>query len=209
MSDEPILRRLIKRGCNSLAAVIVSPAVLVCWLETRRGPGYERAYHASGQLVALLPGFFGMCLRRAFYVGAAKSCSRQCQIGFGAILSHRESTVEQDVYIGNYALLGRVVLHQGCLIGSRASILSTGQQHALDNQGRWTTPDSIDLKATEIGAYAWIGEGAIVMADVGQGAMIAAGAVVGTKVPDHLMVAGNPARFVKKLYEEGTGQAES
>jgi acetyltransferase-like isoleucine patch superfamily enzyme len=144
-----------------------------------------------------------MCLRRAFYCGAANACSPRCQIGFGVILSHRDATIEDDVYIGNYALLGRVVLRQGCLIGSRSSVLSTGQHHVLDDQGRWTTPDHLRLESTEVGAYAWIGEGAIVMADVGKGAMIAAGAVVGTKVPDHVMVAGNPARFVKKLIEGG------
>ncbi|XZE54227.1 acyltransferase [Planctomycetaceae bacterium SH139] len=199
MSDELIFRRSVKAVSNTLAAVIVRPAVWLCWLETRRGAGYERAFHACGQMVAILPGFFGMCLRRAFYCGAVDACSWRCQIGFGAILSHRDAIIEDDVYIGNYALLGRVVLRKGCLIGSRSSVLSTGEHHVFDDEGRWTTPDNLSLHSTEIGAYAWIGEGAIVMADIGKGAMIVAGAVVGTKVPDHVMVAGNPARFVKKL----------
>lgn len=202
MTDEPFVRRLIKWVFNSLAAVLVLPAVWLCGLEAFRGVGYERMFHGCGQLVALLPGYFGMCVRRAFYCGAAKSCSRHCQIGFGVLLSHRDATIEDDVYVGNYALLGRVVLRQGCLIGSRASILSTGQHHKLDEQGRWTTPDHLELMPTEVGAYAWVGEAAVVMAPVGQGAMIAAGAVVGARVPDHVMVAGNPARFVKKLVEE-------
>ena len=199
---DSLFRSATKATANFLAWILVSPAVLFCYLETLRGDGYERSFHSCGQMVAILPGFFGMCLRRAFYCGAAKACSRRCQIGFGVILSHRDAMIEDDVYIGNYALLGRVVLRQGCLIGSRSSILSTGQHHVLDSRGHWTTPDNLSLGATEVGAYAWIGEGAIVMADVGTGAMIAAGAVVGTKVPDHVMVAGNPARFVKKLVED-------
>lgn len=199
---DSFFRSATKVTANFLAALIVCPCVLLCRLETWRGAGYLRAYHACGQAVAILPGFFGMCLRRAFYCGAAKACSWRCQIGFGVILSHRDATIEDDVYIGNYALLGRVVLRQGCLIGSRSSVLSTGQHHVLDNQGRWTTPDNLPLQSTEVGTYAWIGEGAIVMADIGRGAMVAAGAVVGTKVPDHVMVAGNPARFVKKLVDE-------
>lgn len=201
MPSEPAVRVLLKSACNGLAALVVCPCVLVCRLETWRGAGYERAYQACGQAVAIWPGFFGMCLRRAFYCGAAKACSWRCQIGFGVILSHRDATIEDDVYIGNYALLGRVVLRQGCLIGSRSSVLSTGQPHVLDDQGRWTTPHNLSLQSTEVGAYAWVGEGAIVMADIGQGAMIATGAVVGTKVPAHVMVAGNPARFVKRLMD--------
>ena len=197
--SEPLVRRWIKVSSDLISRVLVSPAVFVCYLETKRGCGYERAFHACGQLFALLPGFSGMCLRRAFYCGTLQSCSRSCQLGFGVIFSHRDATVEDEVYVGNYALLGRVVLRQGCLIGSRASILSTGQHHVRDGQGHWTTPDNVPLGPTEIGPYAWVGEGAIVMAAVGEGALVAAGAVSAAKIPAHVMVAGNPARFVKRF----------
>ena len=50
-----------------------------------------------------------------------------------------------------------------------------------------------------IGPHTWIGEGAIVMADTGEGCMVAAGAVVSAEVPPHTMVAGNPARFVRRV----------
>ncbi|WP_146526450.1 acyltransferase [Novipirellula artificiosorum] len=181
--------------------ILVSPAVLVCYLETLRGDGYERMFHSCGQCFALLPGFLGMCLRRAFYCGTLRSCSWECQIEFGSIISHREATVESEVFIGNYALLGRVHLKQGCLIGSRSSILSSGAHHVLNGNGHWTTPDSLDLKVTVIGAYAWVGEGTVVMFDVGEGALVSAGAVTSARVLDHVMVAGNPARFVRRLFE--------
>ncbi len=71
----------------------------------------------------------------------------------------------------------------------------------MDDQGRWTTLAQPKLFSTEVGEYAWIGEGAIIAAPVGRGAQVAAGTVVASKVPDYVMVAGNPARFVKKLYE--------
>ena len=45
------------------------------------------------------------------------------------------------------------------------------------------------------------GEGAVVMANVGAQCMVAAGAVVSSPVPDGIMVAGNPARFVRKVAE--------
>lgn len=209
MNFEPILRRLIRATLNASATVLVAPAVLICYLETKRGRGYERFFHGWGQCFALLPGLFGMCLRRAFYRGTLTHCSHDCQISFGVLFNHREAIVDREVYIGPYALLGRVQLRRGCLIGSRSSILSTGQHHKLDDQGRWTTPDGLTFEMTEIGDYSWIGEGAIVMADVGEGAMLSAGAVTASRVPDHVMVAGNPARFVKKLVsKEHEGPAE-
>jgi acetyltransferase-like isoleucine patch superfamily enzyme len=50
---------------------------------------------------------------------------------------------------------------------------------------------------------AWIGEAALVVADVGPGAMVTAGAVVSTPVRGGIVVAGNPARFVRDLHLEG------
>ena len=48
---------------------------------------------------------------------------------------------------------------------------------------------------------AWIGVGAIILPGivVGEGAIVAAGSVVSQNVPEYTIVAGNPARVVKKL----------
>ena len=128
-----------------------------------------------------------------------KKCSEDCNIGFGAIFSKPDSIVEPGVYVGNYALLGSVHLGAGCLIGSRASILSGGSAHLQDNQGSWTAFDKRFVTTTCIGRNTWVGEAALVAANVGEHAMVSAGAVVGSPVPDGIMVAGNPARFVRKL----------
>jgi acetyltransferase-like isoleucine patch superfamily enzyme len=52
-----------------------------------------------------------------------------------------------------------------------------------------------------IGDYAWAGHSSVILGnvDVGAGAVIAARAVVTRDVPPFCVVAGNPARLVKKL----------
>lgn len=201
MNRGPIFRSIALQTGNILAMLIVLPMVFLCRLETAMAPRSHRLFHGFGQFVALLPGYIGMVLRRSFYVGTLKRCSTRCHVGFGALISHRGTILEDHVYVGNYALLGEAILRKGCLLGSRSSVLSQGDHHVLDHAGRWGTPDRPQLSATEIGEHAWIGEGAIVAAPIGRGALIAAGTVVASKVPDHIMVAGNPARFVKKLFE--------
>ena len=74
--------------------------------------------------------------------------------------------------------------------------------HVLDEQGRWGPCDKTRLRQIKIGDYAWIGEGAIVMANIGAGTMVAAGAVVEQDARAGILVAGNPSRFVRKLREE-------
>lgn len=55
-----------------------------------------------------------------------------------------------------------------------------------------------------IGHDVWIGHGAIVLPgrDIGTGAVIAAGAIVTKDVPAYTIVAGNPARVVRRRFSE-------
>jgi len=66
------------------------------------------------------------------------------------------------------------------------------------------------IRQIEIGEYAWLGEGSIVMADIGPSAMVGAGSVVSSRVPAHVVVAGNPARIARRLtadVDEGSQSA--
>ena len=104
--------------------------------------------------------------------GTLDECSNDACIGFGVCFTHRRARVEAGVYVGPYALIGSAILRAGCLIGSRASLLSGGRLHELSEEGLWSPTDYSRLVQIEIGENAWLGEGAIVMANVGGGAMI-------------------------------------
>ncbi len=56
-------------------------------------------------------------------------------------------------------------------------------------------------KPVNIGDDVWIGGGATILpgVTVGKGAVVAAAAVVTKDVPPFALVAGNPARVIKKL----------
>ncbi|HEV8348406.1 MAG TPA: hypothetical protein VGQ16_17640 [Vicinamibacterales bacterium] len=192
-------RRALKRMVNGIALAIASPCAATCWIEARLTDHGEAVFAFWAQVFALLPGKPGMFLRRGFYRLTLDSCDPRCYIGFGAVFSHRQVRIERDVYVGTYGLIGSAWLHERCLIGSRASLLSGGSLHELDADHRWTPSDARRLRQIHIGADTWVGEAAVVMADVGPGAMVAAGAVVSMAVPPAIMVAGNPARFVRSL----------
>jgi hypothetical protein len=59
-----------------------------------------------------------------------------------------------------------------------------------------------------IGHDVWIGHGAIVLPgrDIGTGAVIAAGAIVTKEVPAYTIVAGNPARVIKRRFPEAIAE---
>src|SRR5262245_48930057 len=203
-----MLKATCKSILNGLALAAVWPCALPVWLEGWLNPRREDAFVFWAQALSPAPGVPGMYLRRAFYAWTLEGCALDSCVGFGAIFSNRQAVVESRVYIGPFALVGSVRLRRGCLIGSRASLLSGGRLHAQSASGDWLPTDPALREQIEIGENAWLAEGPIVMADVGPRAMISAGAVVSTPVPERVMVAGNPARFVKRLAVESSPAAE-
>src|SRR5262245_18414854 len=128
----------LKAVVNGVALLMVMPLAMTCWFEAKIGFGYEGEFSFWSHVVSLLPGYPGMSLRRTFNRLTLYSCSACFFIGFGALFSHRQALVEEGVYIGPYALIGSARLRKGCLIGSRASLLSGGELHELDAVGQWT-----------------------------------------------------------------------
>ncbi len=205
----PMMKQILKGIGNAIALTVVFPCALTSWIEQWMLPRSECIFGFWSHVCAPLPGLPGMYVRRAFYRLTLASCSLDTFIGFGAVFSHRNAIVEKKVYIGNYALLGTVRLRANSLIGSRVSLISGGYQHEQDSEGQWQPADLDSFQAIEVGPATWIGEAATVMADVGQGTHVCAGAVVSARVPKNTVVAGNPARFVRRLETQGKDDSRS
>lgn len=194
------MRSVIKFLLNRTSQLVALPFAVTCWLEQGLKKESEVVFFFWTNVFAILPGLPGVFLRRGFYSLTLQQCGLNCHIGFGSMFCHRKSIVEEYVYIGNYCTIGSAFLGQHCLIGSRVSLLSGNSQHVHDDEtGEWGAFSQANIKQISIGRHAWIGEAAVIMADVGQGSQIAAGAVITANTKDYVVLAGNPARFVRKL----------
>jgi virginiamycin A acetyltransferase len=196
------MRQTIKRAVDLCCILAVALPAAMCALEAAMSDGGDAVFGFWAQSFALVPGLPGVSIRRAFYQLTLDECAKSFFIGFGAIFSHRHSKIEQDAYVGPYAVVGSAWLRRGCLVGTRSSIVSGTSMHTLDSEGRWTATDHRRFVQVEIGEYAWIGEGSIVMADIGPSAMVGAGSVVSNRIPARVVVVGNPARLARRLTTE-------
>lgn len=194
------MKQTIKYLLNRISQLLVLPLVIPCKLEEIVfSRNTELIFHICTHIIALLPGLPGAFLRRGFYSLTLDECSLHCHIGFGSIFSHRFTTVGKHVYIGSYSIIGSAELGDHCLIGSRVSILSGKALHVLGEDGMWTPYSAERLSQVKLAKNVWVGEGAIIAADIGEGCMVGAGSVVTTNIKHHIIVTGNPARFVKNL----------
>jgi acetyltransferase-like isoleucine patch superfamily enzyme len=170
-------------------------------LEAALGDG-ERVFTAFAELFSLVPGAAGVYARQAYYRMTLKQSAGDCHIGFGTIFSHRNVTIAEGVYIGNRCTVGMSRIERDVTIGSNVDILSGRHQHytgwvdvPVQQQGGEYVP-------VRISSNAWIGNSAVVMADVAANSVVGAGSVVVRPVPAGSMAAGNPAVVKKRLFAE-------
>jgi acetyltransferase-like isoleucine patch superfamily enzyme len=193
------LVRVAKRFVFAAAVLAVWPLWVASWLERRLGLG-EQVFLFGAQAVALVPGLPGVFMRAAYYVGVLERCDWEVSVGFGSVFVKRAASMARHASMGCYCVIGNADIGEGVMIGSRVSVPSGKRQH-FDDSGRLSA-SSGRFDRVRIGDRCWIGEGAIVMADVGELSVVAAGSVVGKAMPPHSMVAGNPARVLRAVDSE-------
>ena len=167
-------KALIKTLADAVCLVIAAVPAGLCRLEalfSERGD----LFVLFGQAFSLIPGLPGNWLRRAFGRLTLDGCAADCEIGFLSWFSSRHARIGARVYIGPLSVIGDAEIGEGSLIATRVSILSGKNQHAHGPDGS-LIPFSRDRAAlVTIGRDTWIGEGAIVMADVGDRCIVASG----------------------------------
>jgi acetyltransferase-like isoleucine patch superfamily enzyme len=189
------LRRAFKRAVFGVAWLVVLPAIVPVWLEKRLSRS-EALFGLFSHLLALAPGPVGVSLRAAYYFATLDRCSWETHVGFGSLFTHRGATVGAQASMGCYCVLGHVDLGPAVVMASRVSVPSGKRQH-LGDDGRFSAAPVFER--VSIGAQTWVGEGAIILADVGPRCIISAGAVVTKEVGEGSLVGGNPAKLIKTL----------
>ena len=147
------------------------------------------------------------------------ACPAGITIGEGTFVMHH---AELHVYnfrdlphagirIGKDSLIGEfnVIRGQGGVtIGDRVYTSPLVQiaavDHVFDDPARPFVEQGITAQGITIEDDVWIGGGAIITdgVKVGQGSVVAAGAVVTSDVPPHVVVAGVPARVIRQIGEK-------
>jgi virginiamycin A acetyltransferase len=158
----------------------------------------EAAIQGPSQLMSLWPGWLGNYLRKAFYVLSLRRCSPDCTISFGTIFSTPDCEIGRNVYIGAYCVISDSTIGDDTLIGSHVHLISGKHAHGFEASDVPIRFQKTSRSEIWIGGNSWIGNGAIVMANVGHGCVVGAGSIVTKEIPDDSVAVGNPAKVIKK-----------
>jgi acetyltransferase-like isoleucine patch superfamily enzyme len=129
---------------------------------------------------------------------------------YGAILHvynfrempHSGITIGKDCLIGEYSVIrgqGGVTLGDRVYTSPFSQIIAVN--HVITDPEQPIIHQGITADGITIDDDVWIGSGAIITdgVHIGKGSVIAAGAVVTKDVPEHTVVAGVPAKVIRKI----------
>lgn len=162
----------------------------------------------------------GLRLDRSCYIGPGVSLGSDavprvsglvevgpsCELNQGVELNPFGGSIRiaRRVWLGPYVVIyghGGVEIGESALISMHCTILSSN--HGIPPIGKLIRDTADELRPTKIGRDVWIGANAVILGGVtvGDGAVIAAGAVVNRDVEAGAVVAGVPAREMRRREE--------
>lgn len=146
------------------------------------------------------------------HIGTETLIGRSCtlSLGYGPDDTHAP---DRGLVIGDRCVIGAgstITAHQSIVIGDDVwlgqSVFISDASHGYQDP---ETPIGRQLgthQPVSVGAGSWIGHGAVILpgATLGRNVVVGASSVVRGEVPDHAVVAGVPAKVVRRL-EPGQG----
>jgi len=190
------MREYLKLAAHLAATAVVLPSV-ISFRVRRLIVGADRAITGSTQMWGLVPGMTGEYLRRAFLCRTLPRCARTAAIEFGAVFSSAQAEIGERAYIGPRCHIGFAAIGADALLAAGVHVPSGARTHGTGDPDAPIRSQPGEKQMVRIGAGAWIGSAAVVMADVGRDTVVGAGAVVTRPLPDRVVAGGVPARVLK------------
>jgi carbonic anhydrase/acetyltransferase-like protein (isoleucine patch superfamily) len=191
------------------------------WRETVVQKGYERlclygsvgpqskrarSFGSFGAGSIIMFPWVSLYGERWMRIGEGTMIGQHCTLAVG-MSPDQEMMTDPVISIGDRCLIGKgsgIVAHWGVHIGDDVftghNVYITDQNHGYEDVTKPIGAQTMPEKPVHIGSGSWIGHGSVVLPGVtiGEHVTVAAGSVVTKDVPDRCVVAGNPARIIRR-----------
>lgn len=189
------MKKLLKSLFRLSALVAIVPLIFIFKITPKTlKPSVFRSF---SQILSLFPGISGSYLRLAFFRVSMTDCKATGIIHFLSLFSHFNTNIGDRVYIGPQCNIGQCAIGDDTLIASGVHILSGKNQHNFNELDIPIQQQGGEYQKISIGHDCWVGNAALIMANIGDQAIVAAGSVVIHDVPEKAIVAGNPAKIIR------------
>lgn len=196
---------MVRHGLLRLAELLAFILLLPLLFWSRLPLPEFTTFTAPSQWLSYLPGYSGILLRRVWYRHTLRRCGGNLTVDWLAVIRTRETEIGDRCTLGVGNWVGWVCLGDDVMTGSHVVFVSGARQHGFDDVSRPMRQQHGQKRQITVGDDVWIGAQTVVMADVSSGTVIGAGSIVTRQHPAMNVIAGNPARVLRKRgegYEE-------
>ena len=185
-------QKFLKKIFGWLSIPFIYPLILLAKIAPETG------FRTASELLSLVPFLFGIIIRYEFYRCTLRRCGENVCIGFGTVFYYPQVVLGNNLLIGMYNTVHHCDFGDNVLVADGCHFLSGSKYHHFYKISVPINQQGGSLKRICIGDDVWIGANSIIMDDVGNGSVVGAGSVVTDEIEPYSVVAGNPARFIKK-----------
>lgn len=154
------------------------------------------SFETVGRSLSLIPGLGGVWLRRLWYRRTLAACGDNLYVDFLAAIRTPKTRIGHHVHVGVECWVGWADIGDDVMLGGHIVVLSGLTQHTFERLDVPMRTQPGSARCIRVGRDVWVGNGAIIGADVSEGTVVAAGSVVTRTFPPLSILAGVPARLV-------------
>ncbi|MGH7454235.1 MAG: acyltransferase [bacterium] len=193
--DQSVTTKRLMKMVGWLSLPLIYPLVGVVKLSPEVG------FRTISELLSLIPFAIGVVIRYEFYRRTLRACGKNVVISFGAVFYYPEISIGNDVHIGMYSTVHHCDFGNDVMAAAGCHFLSGSKYHNFSRTDLPMNRQGGKMKRIRIGDDTFIGTNSVIMDDVGEGSIVGAGSIVTKKVEPYSIVAGNPAKVLKKRYQ--------
>ena len=182
----------------AVAGVLSWPVILPLALVSRLS---DVLFRSVSEALSVVPYILGVVVRYQFYRFSLRRCGRNVVLDFGVLFVYRDVCLGSHVYVARDTIIHHCDLGDYVLVSEGCSLLSGARYHRFARTDVPIAMQGGEKTRITIGPDCWIGARSVVMADVGEGSVVGAGSVVTRRVSPWSIVAGNPARLIRRRRE--------
>lgn len=190
--DQSAIMKNLMKLAGWLCVPFIYPLVLLAKLFPEAG------FRTISELLSLIPFVVGVIVRYEFYRRTLRACGQNVFIGFGTVFYYPEISIGSHVLIGMYNTIHHCDFGDNVMTAEGCRFLSGSKYHNFSRTDLPMTKQGGKLKRIRIGDDVWVGTNAVVMEEVGNGSIVGSAAVVTQKIEPYSIVAGNPARILRR-----------